>query len=525
MAKLPTKQIYLLLIIVVGLVTLSVYSTYAIFTYESETSEIVSIHTPNSLHISTDSYEYKQVTVPKNSYKTADIDIYNTYNETLCYSVWYKPITKDQSKIKVYQNTKESLETSGTVAAIGSKRINLIITNDSDDNIKVNIGISYSIDTERCELNISKDKLAISSTIDNPKELSASLIETTRHTLETAGYLTYKDIDKKIDLPVDGKIYISKTFTLNDELFTLTNSEEIDVKDVANYKSSDTDKYYTCLTENNCLELYQIIETIETEEKANEQVIKHYHLAKYNLLKGYLAGETGLRKAYNDYAYYGDNPHNFIYYNCINELDNKTCELWRIVGFTYDEKENKYLTKIIKDEPVSKLKYAGNSQTWKNSNIERYLAKEYKLHDTAYLKEITFKQENLPDLNNKLDDIAHLNTENKASLTIMNLSDYLNASVCEEREVANYDETCLKNNWLNKNIYEWTNTLRYLEPYEDEETKELITPSNDTLYSVGPTIKEEKANVELNIRPVVYLSSRVFVLTGDGTLDNPYVIR
>ena len=56
MNKLPAKQIYLLTIIIVGIIALSVYSTYALFTFESETSDIVSIHTPKSLKISENIY-------------------------------------------------------------------------------------------------------------------------------------------------------------------------------------------------------------------------------------------------------------------------------------------------------------------------------------------------------------------------------------------------------------------------------------------------------------------------------------
>ena len=63
MNKLPTKQIYLLTIIIVGIIALSVYSTYAIFTFESETSDIVSIHTPKSLNISENIYEYQQLSI------------------------------------------------------------------------------------------------------------------------------------------------------------------------------------------------------------------------------------------------------------------------------------------------------------------------------------------------------------------------------------------------------------------------------------------------------------------------------
>ena len=73
------KQIYLLLIIILGIVTLSVYSTYSIFTLEAESTDIVSIHTPNNLSVSYSSYEYKQVTVPKESTINTDIEVRNIF--------------------------------------------------------------------------------------------------------------------------------------------------------------------------------------------------------------------------------------------------------------------------------------------------------------------------------------------------------------------------------------------------------------------------------------------------------------
>ena len=85
MNKLPTKQIYLLVIIIVGIIALSIYSTYAIFTFEGSTSDIVSIYTPNTLKVSEDVYEYKQIKVSKDSYITTDIDIYNSFNYDLCF--------------------------------------------------------------------------------------------------------------------------------------------------------------------------------------------------------------------------------------------------------------------------------------------------------------------------------------------------------------------------------------------------------------------------------------------------------
>ena len=66
MNRLPAKQIYLLSIIVIGILTLSVYSTYSIYTLESETSDIVSMQTSNYLDINTKTYEYSKITIPAN---------------------------------------------------------------------------------------------------------------------------------------------------------------------------------------------------------------------------------------------------------------------------------------------------------------------------------------------------------------------------------------------------------------------------------------------------------------------------
>ena len=158
MNKLPAKQIYLLSIIVLGIVTLSAYSTYSIFTLEAESSDIVSIHTPNNLSVDSSSYEYKQVTAPKNGYISTDIDIYNNLEQALCYSVWYKIASKnaDSTKVKVLENTASSNLTSSTIEPVTSRRINLLIINDNDYDIKVNIGLSHAENEGTCELNLKQ---------------------------------------------------------------------------------------------------------------------------------------------------------------------------------------------------------------------------------------------------------------------------------------------------------------------------------------------------------------------------------
>ena len=118
MNRVPAKQIYLLSIIIIGIIALSVYSTYALFTFESETEEIVSIHTPKSLTISESVYEYQQIKVEPNTVTTTDIDISNPFDYEVCYSIWYKVVGQEdvQNKVQIFQKTENNIATSGVIS-------------------------------------------------------------------------------------------------------------------------------------------------------------------------------------------------------------------------------------------------------------------------------------------------------------------------------------------------------------------------------------------------------------------------
>ena len=534
MSKLPTKQIYLLLIIIVGITTLSVYSTYAIFTLESETSNIVNIHTPNTLEISTEMYEYKQVTVPKNSYITSDIDLYNTKENELCYSIWYKIVgSADKSKVKIYQNTDENITTSGLIKSMNSKRISLIITNDNDKDIKVNVGVSSQENKDTCNLNITEDKSMVTETINNPKKLNEFIIENIDNKINSEeGYLTYKNLKKEIKL--ENPIYISEEFDYKEELFTLKKPEKVELKDVLKYISNEKTSYYTCFEDEKCKFLYKI-NNIETEEiKEENQIEIIYKITNYDEYIGYLKGESGIRKTKdNNYVYYGDNPNNFIYYNCKKEQDTKTCELWRIIGTYYDIESDKYITKIIRNDSIGKYQYNDNLNTWNDSLINKYLEKDYKINMSRFIQEIKVNQENILDLNTNLDKIPTITVDKASKISLLLVSDYLNASICQDKKINEYDNVCLNSNWLNKNddSYEWTNSIKYteeekiIEEINPEETDEKEPIINNQVYSIGPSIKENTSNESLKVRPVVYLKDRILLSSGEGTLEKPYIIK
>ena len=515
MNKIPAKQIYLLIVIIVGIVGLSVYSTYSIFTLESSTDDIVNINTPDRITLNTEVYEYRQITIPKNAIITTDIDIYNNIDDSLCYGIWYKVMSGEGNKVKVYEITDTSLTTSGVIESVTSKRVKLLLVNDSDNEVKVNLGLSHEKNSDSCSFNLTSGRSLITATFNDPQLLSNAIIRSTLPRNEEEGYLVYKNNEEEIKLSLNSKISISKAFTYSKEEFSLKEPELIDASELNKYVSNATTSYYTCLETDKCHTLYKINMVKITEEATM--------ITKYDTLVGYLSGESGLRKDDNNYVFYGDNPHNFIYYNCKNELDTSTCELWRIMGFYYNEETNKYLTKIIKDSSLGTYIYDLNNTLYNKSSLSNYLNTEYKMNDNLSV-EIEYNEERISE-EDESTTIETLPNKSKAKVTLMKLTDYLSASVCENKNPTNYEKSCLYSNWLNKGLNEFTMTSKREKITINLETDEEIITENNIVYTVGSNINETLINNKNHVRPVIYLKERTLLFSGEGTIDNPYMIK
>ena len=550
MNKLPTKQIYLLTIIIVGIIALSVYSTYALFTFESETSDIVSIHIPKSLQISENIYEYQQLVLEPNSIITTDVDIYNSYKHDVCYSIWYKVVgdNSDESKVQVFEYNSEVLTTSGVLTHDSHLRVPIAIINDNNTQIKLNIGIiGAEKESDSCSLNLSSDKKVISSTYGALKKVTTELLNDKEKVQEVeSNYLVYNDIIEIISLEATEKMYISDKFSYSDEVFTLDNYDELTPQELMDAKYLETKDIYYCESGNTCSILYKIK---QLEKSPNDEIIS-YTITKYDKMIGYTKGANGLRKINEtDYVFYGDNPNNFIYYNCQNNDDINTCELWRIIGLFYNEEKDEYVTKIIRNNSIGKYQFDykiendenKTTDIWNESSLNKYLNKEYQFINNSdiYIEEIKQKREIISSLET---EIANMKTNEyiNSKVNIVTLSDYLNASSCQKTKINDYTTECLKNNWLN-NIEierEWTLTSKKLIEVAEDETEniegvettdsETITENNNGInyvYSIGNDITENNANDELEIRPVVFLKSRMLLSGGNGTLENPYIVK
>ena len=558
MNRVPAKQIYLLSVIIVGIIALSVYSTYALFTFESETSDIVSIHTPKSLIISENIYEYQQITIEPNSVTTTDVDIYNSFDYETCYSIWYKIIgdTETRNKVQIFEKTTNNLSTSGVLSPNTSIKVTLAIINDNDQQLKVNFGIiGAAKNGDSCSLNISEDKDVVAISHKNIDILTTKiLLDREKIQEKDEGYIIYDEIKDTFNFKEKDKIFVSNNFTYKNEIFTLEEPSELTIQEIIDKYNIEVINTYFCLDKKECKILYKI-NSIEKEQLEEEQT--NYKITNYNKLIGYSKGNNGLRLINEkDYIYYGDNPDNFIYYNCKNNDDINTCELWRIVGFFYDTEANKYNTKIVRNESIGKYSFDykiindinESENNWNNSTLNKYLNEEYKLTSNTYT--IEYKQQ-LERISSLETDLKNMNLENEnttSRISLLTLSDYLHTSTCQKYKINEYTEDCFQNNWLN-NIEiekEWSMTskenIEIILP--EEETEEIIEDTEQTteeveeqeeiekndyvikyVYGIGENITENNVNDLLEVRPVTFLKSRIILLEGNGTIENPYIVK
>lgn len=569
MNKLPTKQIYLLAVIVIGIIALSVYSTYALFTFESSTSDVVSIHTPKSLTISENIYEYQQITIEPNKTTTTDIDIYNAFDYEVCYSIWYKIIENniDINKVQIFELSSSNLTSSGTLNAKESLRVTIAIINDNDEPVKINLGtIGAKTSTDSCSLNLASDKNQLISSYSSIKSLNETILEQIDLIKEEPeNYLTYPNETATITYKSTSKIFISDKFTYSDELFTLEEPTELTIEELANKLKLETNDIYFCKEDDKCSILYKITSIEKEERKISDEpetIEIYYHINLYDKLIGYKKGVNGLRKINDtDYVFYGDHPSNYLYYNCQNE-STESCELWRIIGIFHNQKTNKYNLKIIKDSSIGKYQFNSSSNdnllVWNNTNLYKYLNEEYKFINNydLYLEELPTNIETITN-----NQITSTKSETNTKVNILSLSEYLTASTCQKNNFLEYDEECLNNNWLNNLEIEkeWSSTTKTIQTDTNNNLDELNSENEATLpdesttnsnndnednqdinkensnsnkittinyaYRIGSSIDELSVDTSLDIRPVVYLKSRILYVAGDGSYLSPFVIK
>lgn len=200
-----------------------------------------------------------------------------------------------------------------------------------------------------------------------------------------------------------------------------------------------------------------------------------------------LPGEGKLVKEdNNEYIFKGKNPNNYIKYNN---------ELWRIIKL--DQKG----IKIVRNNPIKKSVWSSkNTNRFASSMVESELKKYTSLLDKKYLKTDNWDIGYI-DINANIKDIKRsesiLNIKNEKMAGLINVSDYLNASL------DGY-------NYLNKNDIYWT--------FQSSNTDKGIYAIRNGEPILLPSV------FEADIYPVVYLKGYK-ILLGTGTINDPYNIK
>ena len=400
------KEAYLVFLIVIALISLALYSTYAMFSMDINTNDIVSIDT--TIEIDTSIDEYQVFTMDSYSTKNIELKLYNGKEESVYYGVWYEVLSGKNYNLKGYKINTSPSATVDIINIKEEKNVSLAFINNTNKRATVKIGI---ITSKESSLNLSEEKSLITEEI--------------------------KEDDVK------------------------TNTIKKQIED--SYTEESEILYYD-----------------------NE-----------NLL------------------YYGTNPNNYMIFNDL---------LWRILG-TYNGK-----VRIISDKSIGKYIYDVNGKTWERSELHStlnhlyYEAKSGSCYKDGEVKSCDLSDIGLSDIAKAkinmfkvdVDGINTYNIDNLYSLTpdiitsadenvaILSLTEYIKSFNCKDEDV------CLNESWLTSG------------------EMLLLTKNGDNTISVNNdgSIKIDGSPAdEYQIKPIVELKDDLYIDKGEGTRDNPYVLK
>ena len=157
MSKFKIRESYLLLLIVLGLVSLGIYTTYALFTASTTINDVVGITA--TLDIGKSLTEYEVVTVQPNETKLIELNVVNSYNGNIYYGAWYQIVKGNSDNIQIGLYTERN-SNPGSGSLSSSSNINLLvgITNDNSTSVTLYIGVKGSLTNE---LNLGTNKILI----------------------------------------------------------------------------------------------------------------------------------------------------------------------------------------------------------------------------------------------------------------------------------------------------------------------------------------------------------------------------
>lgn len=238
------------------------------------------------------------------------------------------------------------------------------------------------------------------------------------------------------------------------------------------------------------------------------------------LIKSTVSSGYGLYKINNEYVYRGEKVNNYV------QLDNS---LWRIVKITSENSivlinEKGYSTNAPWDDRYNEnAKFNAGINNYSTSRLREKIEEIYNDSSTDKALLSTNDKSKLVSFSVCIGKRTTNETKNDGSIEcakkisnqnmgVLTAADYINASI--DSNCTSIDsKSCQNYNYLNNNTKWW-----------------LITSKANTSYTAyivdsNGTIKEQSTSNYAYIRPVVYLNSNVVASNGDGTKENPYILK
>ena len=258
----------------------------------------------------------------------------------------------------------------------------------------------------------------------------------------------------------------------------------------------------------------------------------------------------------NNPRYIGADPNNYVYFNCddYNNPSSGTCELWRIIGVFNENshgRNGEKLVKLIRSDSLGHIVWdSAYTNNWSTASLQKTLNGDYLNGSGSYaatgikndmtrnmIANATWKLGGTASYTSASNGLAsHFYgyergttvyngnpTTWQGKIALMYPSDYgyatsggatTNREACLAKELNNWNSynDCKNNDWIFNNANQWT-----------------LTPNSSNSYHVfyvhGIGFVGIGAGTSGGVRPSVYLTSNVSISGGDGTMNNPYILK
>ena len=479
------KLIVILFIIFGSFLTFSLYKTFA---YDTSVVEEVPSTTDLEYTVKIGNSSIKQITVDSGETRYYDIVLGNPNNAKISYSVYYEmvsPSTKPDG-YKIEYTSKSTGNSTGIVNNNGNITLNIVVTNTSSSSVTVKVGT-------------------------------------------VAGYVKGGELTLN-----SGQEVIPKRLTAAEYVMTLNDNTSGD-------------------------------------EGSGVYKIEHSAIPASNSATG---SEI---PAVTDYRYYGPNPNNYI---CLDMEGGSTCpdkHLYRIIGSIYEEKENTNRIKLIKATPLTDGTTSAFS--WDYTSSGSYSNIWATITSGNYSNSLTSGSTLMQLLNSGAwwngtsgSYYNQSNTATTVNFTNYKLSDKAKSYITTSRyylggfnntppltnEMYGYERGTLRYD-TNRPLY-WEGMVGLMYPsdygyaagnscvngtklydyngygnkdwlYISDIYQSLMSPYSGhfcSLFSVGyagRVVIDNDVFEDLAVSPVFYLTSTTSIIDGDGSLNNPYLLK